>query len=396
MNNKSPGVRSQKGIALIIAIFAMGLMVFIAEEISRDATVDYVVSSQQVNRVKAYYAAKAGVEISLLRLNVFKQAVQALGPQSAPMLAPIWQFPFQWPPLAVGTEVDKSALADAAEASLMQDQYVTSIQSEGGRLNINDLGSPLKGLREATRNLVLKIFESEVEGNEDFKKKYGNERFEELVNNISDWIDEDKESQNGGDESRPYENLKNSEEFPPNRAFRTVEELHMVAGMKDDFFRLLEPRVTVFGTMGISVNSASAEILKSLDASMTDEVVRELIRMRNDPLHGPFRSADQFLSEAERLGARRSNIEALKIPLLTGVEYNFRIQSTGVVNNQVKREITAITFDFDNLAQDLGKGLDEEWRRKMGIPPPPADNNQDKSKFKGPKGRPAVVYWEEN
>jgi general secretion pathway protein K len=406
-NNK--GLSNNRGVALLIALFAMVLLTFIASEISYDARVEYVVSAQAVNRVKAYYAAKAAMELSLLRIMVYKQAAVALGSKSAAMLEPIWKFPFMWPPAAVGekmTEVDKSMIKGAVEESLMEATYTTQIESEGGKLDINDLGSPVKALRESTKQIVKKIFENEMINNEDFKKKYGTERFDELVNNISDWIDEDKESQNGGDETHLYDKMPQpdsgslSDIFPPNRPFRTLEELHMVAGMKDDFYKLLEPRVTVFGTMGISVNYAPKELLMSLDETMTSNVVDELIKMRNDPQHGPFKSADEFLQAVNGAGGRSANIEALKIPLLVGMEFNFRIRTAGVVAN-VKREITAVTYDYENLVDALAKSLDDQDKttdpnNPPPNPPPSGTADPAEPALKGPKGRPKVVYWEEN
>src|ERR1035437_6935027 len=64
-------LKSEKGVALLIALFAMTLMTFIAVEVSYDTSVDYVVAAQQVNRVRAYYAAKSGIEISLLRIMLY-------------------------------------------------------------------------------------------------------------------------------------------------------------------------------------------------------------------------------------------------------------------------------------------------------------------------------------
>nr|HMN67690.1 hypothetical protein [Bdellovibrionales bacterium] len=99
-------LRSQKGVAMLIAMFAFTLLSFIAIEVAYDTSVDQVVSSQQVNRVRAYYAAKAGVEISLLRVMLYKQAIAAFGDTlgaNKSLLDPIWAFPFAWPP-AIGED----------------------------------------------------------------------------------------------------------------------------------------------------------------------------------------------------------------------------------------------------------------------------------------------------
>ena len=59
---------NNRGVALLIAIFSLALMILVAMEVSYETNVEYVVASQKVNRLKAYYAAKAGVELSLLRV----------------------------------------------------------------------------------------------------------------------------------------------------------------------------------------------------------------------------------------------------------------------------------------------------------------------------------------
>ncbi len=58
-------LKAERGIAMLIALFALTLMIFIATEVSYDTSVEYIVASQQVQRIKAYYAAKAGLEMSL-------------------------------------------------------------------------------------------------------------------------------------------------------------------------------------------------------------------------------------------------------------------------------------------------------------------------------------------
>ncbi|RYZ80812.1 MAG: hypothetical protein EOP06_24670 [Proteobacteria bacterium] len=55
-------VRNEKGMALIIAITVMIMITWIAMEVSYDSLVEYNVNANALNRLKAYYAAKSGVE----------------------------------------------------------------------------------------------------------------------------------------------------------------------------------------------------------------------------------------------------------------------------------------------------------------------------------------------
>ncbi len=411
---KQARVKNQKGVALLITLFAMMMMIFVAMEVSYDSNVEYVVAAQQVNRLKAYYAAKSGVEISLLRIMIYKKVMGSVGKNlgaNSAMLDPIWQLPLSWPPMLPDemSSVDKDAIQSAVSESSLDAQYLATIDSEGGRIDLSDLGSPIKNLAEATRAQVLKAFESEMEQNEEFAKKYRGHNFEEFVNHLMDWVDEDTESRNGGDERSYYSDIQN-DFIPPNQPFKTVEELHMVRGMNEDFFEILSRSFTIYGTKGINVNYASQEVLRAMDPTMTEEAVQKIVSRRSNPAEGgPFASEDDFLNFAQSQGVNRQSIEASKIPILVDPEYNFRIRSTGKFSNVV-REITVITYDTESLTQKMvtlldkqdaeAKGEDgnpppeEEKKPPEGGSPPPGEGTKP-SPAPSSKGRPTVVFWSE-
>lgn len=403
--SNKPGVRSQKGVALLITLFAMTLMTFIAMEVGYDTQVDYIVAKQQVDRIRARYAAKSGAELSLLRLMLYKQVVSALGANPAipkQMLDPIWNFPFMWPPTAMGgklTEVDKSMINDVIGESYMTAQYAATITPEGGRIDINDLGSLSKGLKKAMIAQLVKVFTSEVEHSETFADKHRGVNFTEIVNNIADYIDEDKESLNGGDEGDPYRDLgEPGLQMPPNRGLRTVDELHQVAGITDEYYEMLAPRLTVYGAKGININYADKQTLLALDKTMTSEAVDKLIARRNNPKEGgPFKSEADLFGFLTPFSVDIKTIQESKVPLLFDQEFNFRISCTGVSGN-VRREITAITYDFPNLAARYADMIQKEkdlanGQAGGGIS---GGGGGTAAQIKAAKGRPTVVSWEEN
>jgi general secretion pathway protein K len=391
----------------------MILAVMIATEVAYETQVEYISSSQSLNRIKAYYAAKAGVELSLFRIHLYKKAMAQFGDQlkeNKSMLDPIWQFPFMWPPTAALdglNAVDKEMIENVVKESTMDSQYAVTIVSEGGKIDINDLGSNNKALAAGVRTQILQIFENELENNEIFKEKYDNYKFDELVNNIQDYIDEDKEGLNKSDETQAYDQPDDAKGFqlPPNRPFQTLEEMHMVADMQDDFFDLLKNKITVYGTKGINVNYADESVLKALDPQLKDEILKEVIKRRSTPeLGGPFKDEDDFYGYLDAKGMRTDNLRKAKLPLIFDAEYNFRIISTGLSGN-VKREITAITFDIDSLTPRFVEILDkiDEQEKPNDQNPPPNNNNTDpqkpddkKKEVKIPKGRPSVVFWLES
>lgn len=421
-------LKSESGIAMLIALFAMTLMLFIATEVNYDTAVEYNEASQQVQRIKAYYAAKAGMELSLLRIQLYKQAMVSLGDQLGPqksMLDMIWQFPMSWPPMIPEktkvTEVDKDMIQSSVKESLMEAQYATTIEPESGRVNLNDLGSEVKIVQQTTRQQLLNIFATEVRNNDKFRQKYSSTNFDELINNIQDWVTPGPESANGGDKNSRYAKMDmkdtNKDFIPPGRPFKTMDELHMVAGMKDDFYRLIEARATVYGLQGINVNYAPEEVLRGLDLTFTDEAVKAVMKRRNDPKEGgPFPAGEQcastFLNFVSPYGVNIRAIQDSKVNLICDPEYNFHVVSTGTYQ-KAKREITAVTFDLDNLPGRLADLLNQQDKQNNpsqvvpgqtpggagapgGVTPgQPQQQQNNSTKMKAPKGRPTVVYWEE-
>lgn len=409
----------------MMAIFIMTLLTFLAVEVSFRTSVENNIATQGISRVRAYYAAKAAIELSLFRILIYKKVLASIGDQlgdNKSMLDPIWQFPFMWPPLLPDevNSVDRSQIQSVVNESLMKASYSVSIESEGSKIDINDLGSDSKELVKATKDQLIQIFQFEVEGNEKFADRYRSFNFEEVVNNMIDWVDENTESLNGGDERAYYPDIK-SDFIPPNSSFKTLKELHMVAGMTDELYQLLANRVTVFGAKGINVNYSDKNVLRSLDPQLTDEIVDKIMARRSNPSEGgPFQSTKDFYDFIESLGVKVSSFNPAKIPLTFDAELNFRIKATGQYG-KVLRNIEVVTYDLDNIKEryiEILTKAEQEEKAATGAagtadttgdstPPSNTDPKKtgeadpkktapQKTKLTAPKGRPTIVYWNEN
>lgn len=416
-----PKKLNQKGVALLMAMFCVMIMAFLAVELNFDTSVEYILSNKEYHRIKAYEAAKAGVELSLLRIQLFKNVNKQYGSQlkgQESILQMIWSMPFSWP-LAIGANtstVDKDEVQSANKESFMDARYVTQISAEGSKIDINDLDSMSDSLKKATREQLAKIFTQKLENEDDeWAEKNRNFDYEELINNLEDWIDENTESLNGGDEKSRYPNADDDAVVPPNHPFQTMEELKMVDGMREDIFQLLLPHVTVYGTKGINVNQANNEILKSIDAIITDEMATEIINRRNDlQKGGPFKDENDFMNF---IGANQATFNPSKIPLLFGNEYNFRIKSVGEYQN-VTREIIAIVFDVEAVRDQMITILDKDQAANQsgntgntatngnsgnqgtngtnGTNGNNGNNNAAQPKSQPSMTKPRVIYWWEN
>lgn len=411
-------LKREAGAALMMAIFCVTMLMVIATEIMYETNVELAVSSQSVNQVKAHYAATAAVEISLLRIFIYRKAAAMVGNSPLKsMLDPIWQVPFTWPPVVPeGTSrVNKDEIADSVKASSMQGSYLATIDAESAKLDINDLASPLKGIVENTKKRLKDIFMAKVQSDEVFDRKYRNYDFDLLIGNIKDYVDDDKNGEDGGQESSKYTGMGTSttgDAYPPNQPFKTIDEIHMVAGMTDEFFDILKPNITIYGSKGINVNYAGKEIFRAMDpVQFTDERVGKIMERRSDPnLGGPYKDDKDFLGFIQGLGMNDSwyfdEQKKPKIMLLYDSEYNFRVRATGS-SGKVTKDITAIVYDFNRVKSRLSElalasktvdpnadaNLTPEQREKKR-----KDEEAKKattSKDKVPNERPNIVYWNE-
>ena len=401
--------KNQKGVAILMAVFCVVMITYIVNEVTYDSNIEYAIHAQAVNRIKAYYAARSGLEMSLLRIKIYKKVQTQFGKQlggNAGMLNLIWSFPLSWPPVLPEntSSVEKDNIQDKVKEAKMDSGFNATIFDEGSKLDINDLASPSKVIRDLTKKQLNDIFAQKMELDQNWAREHQDFKYNELVNNIIDWLDADKESLNGGDEHHLYSDKQ--ENYPPNRAFRSLDELRLVAGMKDDYFKLLEPLVTVYGAKAINPNTAPKEVLQALDKTITDEVIAEILKRRDNPKEGgSFTSAKDFWEFTNSKGARVPQETQDQTPISTDAVTNFKIRAIGEFHGAI-REIDAIVFDVAGAASAIADKVKKESSTSGSgsgtatnptpTPTPaagtPAGNSAAANQTPS-KGPPRIVYW---
>ena len=401
--------KKERGVALLITLFAVMIMTFLALEIAYNSHVELAVGASQVDRLKAYYLAKSGVQFSLLRIKVYQTALQKFGGQlgaQKSMLDMIWQLPFSWPPLLPPelSSFDKDNINKAVKKSFIDGVFQTQIESEGSKIDVNDLASPSEALKKTVNAQLVQLLQNRIALDDQWARDHRNLRPQELVNNIADWVSADPNSLNGGSKASQYGGTE-PPIVPASRPMKTIEELHMVKGITDDIYKLLVPKLTVYGTKGINVNAASADILQSIDKLITKDLSDQIIARRNDSTKGPFSDLNDFTTFLKSTGMNIENFNKNPVmPLLFDSEFNFRIKSTGIWKH-AQREIIAIVYDFDKVKGQLASQLTTPTPppggavttttlpNNKGAPtptpaatPPPGGPN---------KGPPAIVFWQE-
>lgn len=404
-----PLKNNNSGMAILLVLSFILMITFIAKELALESRVEYEFSNISYKELKAYHAAKSGVELSLFRILLFQMTKEQFG-ENVPdksMLDMIWSFPMQWPP-QLGEDaslIAKEDLKDIKADSLQDATWFASISPEGSKIDLNDLDSPSEALQQAIKKQIVQLIRNRLEAEDAWADENGNLNPEEIVNHMIDYIDKDDESQQGGNEGSYYENNSVDSPLPPNRMFRTMDELLRIPGMDQTLYAHLAPNFSLYGIRAININAASKEVLMSIDPQITEEVAKSILDQISNPDEGPFKSEDDFINFISR-DVDTGSFNPDKIPLVFQEESAFRITSEGSFKNTI-RSITAVTFNVENVTKTLENTLKKEALAKTEqdpeANPPQTEQQQNPQTGQGKESespkteqkRPLVVIWEE-
>lgn len=354
---------SQKGAALMLALSFVALISFVLFEISKETLFESLSTSQDIHELRAYYAARAGEDISLLRIKTYHMVIsqiEAAGPMAAPFkekASILWEFPFIWPPILPDTAslVAKNQLNVTLKESFFKKvAFAPVIQDLGGLIDLNALDSPSESLAESTRTMLIEIYRKKIEDDEEFSSNYSYSDIERVINNITDWIDEDSESLSGGSESSSYasRDLRN---IPPNQHFKSLDEVLLVEGMSSELFDVIKDSITIIGSPGININTANKRVLRTLDPRLTDELIDKIIQDRQNPDHGPY-NENLFKGFIESELGDFSEFNPHKIPIFYSAMVNFKIESIGS-SGKIIKTIETYVYDESPLIKAMVEGL---------------------------------------
>jgi general secretion pathway protein K len=285
--------RSRRGVALILVLGSIAIMTVMLTEFQDEATSELSAALSERDALKAEYLAKSGVNLGRLLISaepVIRQGLSffsmALGQKPAQI--PVWEFSDR----ILGAFNDKEGtaafatltgtdLAKGKNLGIEGGRFVVDIVDEDSKLNVNmaSRGDPFTQNRVAQQLLAMMAGDRY---NPMFEQRDRDDNFTDrtaICGAIIDWADSD-EDMNACDprtaaptsratEDISYQLLKKPY-FRKNAAYDSLDELHLIRGISDDFWATFidpEPNkpqkrvVTVWGQGAVNVNTANAMTL---------------------------------------------------------------------------------------------------------------------------------------
>ncbi|HLB58776.1 MAG TPA: type II secretion system protein GspK, partial [Bdellovibrionota bacterium] len=303
-----------------------------------NTSVNDALARNQLDSLSAEELSRSGVEMAILELEIYKQMVDQVkgtDPISKSLRAQaqkIIQFGFVYPiPIFEDLQASlKDELQKLQKGSNIRGSVKATITDLGGRININHFAKT-KELSEVTRKFLTDVINVEFDKDEETRLKYRDFNAREIVGDIEDYIDPNKERVLGGEENLFYEH-----ERPPRRSknlpLDDVSELLLVRGMTDDIYKILNKQATIYGE-AINVNTAPKEILIALIPGMDEKELAELLKLRDEQ---PFADQADFEKYAKTTLRQPEEFNTNpKIPL-TGTSQIYKIESVAQVGQAVK------------------------------------------------------------
>ncbi len=294
--------RNEKGMVLLLVLVIVALLASLLTEFAFSTLVDLRLTETFRDSTQAWYLAKGGVDAGRMILKMDQH--------------PNYDHPSElW-----GQGVPAFPVGENGFVSI-------SIEDMQSRLDVNSLVTQGVNANPVLRDALVRLFVGlDLNTSPD-----------DLVAALIDWIDTDDDltrpgaasgTFNGnGAESEYYQRLDHP--YPvKNGPLDSLDELLMVRGFTPEVYSRAAKYLTVQGNAKVNINTASPEVLLSLDPQADPADIEKLVSYRQDQ---PFENVNDL---GKLLGVQNPTYMALKAMQLVQVTEKsdtFRITATGQI-----------------------------------------------------------------
>ncbi len=288
---KTPVDDRPRGVALIMALVIMVILAIAAVEFSYTARVNTAMAINERDKVKSYYLARSGVNLSRLLLSfqyTLQEETRDTDDEMGQMMGRAMRRSnfqiYQYVDLLMGPFNSGSVEIPLASVDLQgmgvggfgefTGQFEVDVEPEEGRININEFATEEVDETQLTELCMMVLDERYDPIFEQQDGRGSTLDRATVLGRIIDFIDYNHEATNlsdactiesvSGDESRPYEQDGDHDIEPRNARLTHVEELHRVAGVTEPFMDAFGDAFTVYDVGRPNLNVATAPVFYSV------------------------------------------------------------------------------------------------------------------------------------
>lgn len=291
-------LRQQRGVALITALLVVAIATTAAVSISADLQREIRRTGNMINHEQAYMYALAAEDFARYGLKLDRDA------GDTDHLNELWHV---------------LPVAEAIEGGSLQGK----LDDLQGAFNLNNLANKQAVDTARFQRLLEQLGLS-------------SDQQQTLTAALTDWLDPDQTTLNAyGAEDGYYLGLAAPERphLTANRMLSSLSELKLVKGFDDDIIQQLRLAASIDPTTGdtlpalfsalpdytpININTAPAEVLISLDSTITQALAEQIIQKRNGDITtggnaAPFETVADFIKYCDSIGIKNLKPDVLSV-----------------------------------------------------------------------------------
>lgn len=241
--------KTEKGVILIVSLWMVAILAIFAVSIGRQSAISLKLTSYDIDKLKAYFIARAGIIRALAEKRLeYKEnlsiGVDALSQPWANNKKLFDRHHLGDGSYTVGYEYPSPKRSDDVPVTLY------GLMDEESKININTT------TEETIKNLLV-YFDIDEDDAVD------------IAGAIIDWRDKDDDVASSEDrllygaEDTYYQGLLQGYDCK-NSDFDTIYELLLIKGITPQTLNMIKPYITVFGSGKVNINSASEPVLTAL------------------------------------------------------------------------------------------------------------------------------------
>ena len=398
-------LKNKKGAVLIVVITAIVFLAIIVQQIGFDSYVEFKNGIGRYHSLKAYYSAKSGLELSLLKVLLYKKIkhetkklgenpmIESITGALNTQLNTLWIEPSRWPYLPPEDldDIRKTELQNITQESLFDEaSYSAYVENEGAKLDINALASPHPEVRKWAQETLYNLLSQIRNKNEAIEEKYSENDLQQIIQNTADAFN-------------PAQDFFS--EVMPQGAIMDIQDLKLIEGLEPDLIHPLLPYITLYGEEGVYLQFASAFLIESLHERLDEKTALEIFKaIREQNLSfSNFKEAENFFTSLgldfmlEKYFTQNDSTLTLARLVFNfdAMPKNFRITSFGFFGD-IERSLTAVLYDPTLISRSFK--LFEAKKKSSDYSPPtnPLQADPPPSRHTAPKqGSNFIIHFRE-
>jgi type II secretory pathway component PulK len=397
---------NQRGIALMMIMTAILFLTVIYGDFTFESKISRMKATNIMDRTQAKLLAESGLQMAMTRLRLYKEAYntiqgnpnykQAVPPQ---LLNQLWEVPYMFPiPLGQGvSRTFKDSVDKFMKESLMDGEIRVTVQNISNRLNLNMLRLDMQKLVMQQNNnnnnqngtvyddaqtranygnqqfsvdnalymTMKRLVDQKREKDDGFDDKYGNINYQTLFANLRYYMSDIGTNQYDpmfGEAEQTFQRVPLHAKHGP---MTSATELYTIPGWDDALIELIQNEFSVYPTTQIDLNKITANFLKILFPSITENDIKEFFIYRDDPQNPKFFNSigdlKKYWVDIERRFSSEEFDARIKMLEGKGISFGsnpnlFKVIAEGISNRSTYTLVATVVLPTQQSAQGTQPG----------------------------------------